>query len=158
MIRPLLKAPLQYFSVLNQPCAERHFNRPKIFNVFEILKSVILPNILIFSHSVINRRALSFTLFNETPCYFDIKYILRCQYFFLIISVTIDSVFFVKVYCANIGSKVNFSISLKLRKHNCKDNRKKTHCLKFNVDILYLHKIISGFLINWTKVKKTFFK
>lgn len=61
--------------------------------------------------------------------------------FFLIISVTKDSGgFFVKVYCANIGSKMKFSINLGLHKHNCEDNRKMIHCLKFNVDILHLYK------------------
>lgn len=146
MMTPLLKSSLLHLSDLNQPCTESKLNLSNIiYNVFEILKSVILPNILIFLHSVINLPASSSTLFYETSSYFDIENTLM-PIFFLIISVTKDSGFFVvKVYCANIGSKMNFSISLGLHKHNCEDNRKMIHCLKFNVNILHLYKKISEF-------------
>lgn len=50
MMRPLLKGSLQHLPDLNQPCTERKLNFSNIiYNVFEILKSVILPNILIVS-------------------------------------------------------------------------------------------------------------
>lgn len=73
MMRPLLKASLQHLSDINQPCTERNLNRSNIiYNVFEILKSVILPNIIFFSAFCINLRSLSFTLFYETSSYFNI--------------------------------------------------------------------------------------
>lgn len=65
--------------------------------------------------------------------------------FFLIISETKDSGFFRKFIVQNKGLKMNFSFSLGLHKHNCEDDRKMIHCLKFNVDILHLYKIISEF-------------
>lgn len=95
---------------------------------------------MFFLHSVINLRASSSTLFYETSSYFDNKNTPRCQYFFLIISVTKDSGFFLKFIVQNKGSKMNFSFSLGLHKHNCENNRKMIHCLKFNVDILHLYK------------------
>lgn len=118
MMTPLLKSSLLHLSDLNQPCTESKLNLSNIiYNVFEILKSVILPNILIFSAFCYQLTCFKLYTFYETSSYFDIKNTLM-PIFFPIISVTKDSTFFfVKVYCANIGSKMNFSISLGLHKH-----------------------------------------
>lgn len=95
-MRLVLKAFFQYLSSLNQPCTGKKFKSLK-YHLFEILKSVILPNILIFLCILLSTymlKALHFFMKHITILKLKILSDAN-NIFFLIISVTKDSAFLV---------------------------------------------------------------